>query len=101
MVIEKDGNNKTSDPWQRGCPAKVQNTFAGHPHFVEKEDIKSKRRCDRCSVDWGTCKKKSIQFVQAAKIYIEDEKLFLIGRGFSYLTVILPAVEPMVGGERG
>lgn len=100
-VIEKGGRNKKSNPWQRGCPAKVQNTFAGHPYFVENCEIASNHKRRNCRLVWINCWEKDSQFGQTAEIYVEERKWFLIGTGFSYLTVILPAVEPMAGGERG
>lgn len=80
---------------------KVPYTFTGHLYFVEKRDIRSDNRLSNCSVNWIVCRKKCLAFVQAAKLYAEEEKSFLIGTDSSYLTVILPAVEPMVGGECG
>lgn len=101
MVIEKGGNKKISEPSQRGCPAKVHNTFAGHPYFVENWEIASNHKRRDCRLVWINCWEKGSQFGQTAEIYVEERKWFLIGTGFSYLTVILPAVEPMAEGERG
>lgn len=80
---------------------KVTYTFTGHLYFVEKRDIRSDNGLSSCSVNWIVCRKKHLTFVQAAKLHAEEEKSFLIGTDSSYLTVILPAVEPMVGGECG
>ena len=92
----------------RGCPVKVHKTFTGHPLFCEKcctaERNEEKRRQGYALFLSGLCMemlKLCSAFVQSAELHKNEKKSLLIGKDFSYLTLILPDMESAAGGELG
>lgn len=87
---------------------KVHRTFAGYPLLAEKYCTAT---CDeeRCHLDYShifsafyiESRKTRFVFMQFAELHKNRKNQFLIGKVFSYLTVILPDMESAAGGERG
>ena len=92
----------------RGCPVKVHKTFTGHPLFGEKCCTAA---CDeeRCHLAYSYISSAFCAeapeyhpaFVQSAESHKNEKNQFLIGKDFSYLTLILPDMESAAGGELG
>lgn len=87
---------------------KVHRTFTGHPLLGEKCctaacDAERRRLDYPCfvSVLCMETQKLCLVFVQFAELHKSEKNQFLIGKVFSYLTVILPDMESVAGGERG
>lgn len=108
MIYRQRHKRRIQESCWRGCPVKVHKTFTGHPLFVEKCCTVA---CDMekfhldyshgPSVFYIKPSKLLLDFVQYAELRKSRKKPFLIGKVFSYLTVILPDMESTAGGERG
>ena len=108
MIHGQRHEKRIQESCWRGCPVKVHKTFTGHPLFCEKcctaERNEEKRRQGYALFLSGLCMemlKLCSAFVQSAESHKNEKNQFLIGKDFSYLTLILPDMESSAGGEHG